>query len=100
MNTHTPATAALLRSVNNAFGIVSIITPEVSFCFQSARLYARHTENEIVIVTNDCHTDLSIAVADIQCIEAMFCSDGTTEYEITTANSTITIDLESTGQEK
>lgn len=41
MNTQTPSTAALLRSVNNAFGIVSIITPEVSFCFQSARLYAR-----------------------------------------------------------
>lgn len=55
--------------------------------------------DEIVIATNDCHTDLSIAVADIQCIEAIFCNDGTTEYEITTANSTITIDLAPAGQE-
>lgn len=98
MNTQTLSTTSLVRAVEDALGVVSIITPDVSFCFQSARLHACQRENEIIIMTHDSMTDLHIALADIKQVEALFCKDGTIEYEITTESSNIVIDLEPAGQ--
>lgn len=91
-----------VRSMNHASGTLSAVFQDYSFCFSSDSFTCYSDERSITIV-NDTFSrfplpSLSISLDTIKSIEQMACTDGATEYEITLANGTITLDVKQEAQ--
>lgn len=86
-----------VNAINNTSGTFSAIFPVCTFCFSSDSFTCYSDEHNLTIV-NDTFSrfplpGFSIELDTIKKIEQMQCNDGSTEYEVTLDNGTITLDI-------
>ena len=91
-----------VRALNHTSGTLSAVFTDYSFCFSSDSFTCYSDDNAITIV-NDTYDrfplpSMSISLDTIKSIEQMTCTDGATEYEITLAAGTITLDIKQEAQ--
>lgn len=86
-----------VNAINNASGTLSAIFPAYSFCFSSDSFTCYSDDKSIAIINDTCNRfplpGFSIELDTIKKIERMQCRDGSTEYEVTLDNGTITLDV-------
>lgn len=91
-----------VRALNHTSGTLSAVFTDYSFCFSSDS-FTCYSDDHAITIVNDTYDrfplpSLSIDLDTIKSIEQMACTDGATEYEITLAAGTITLDVKQEAQ--